>query len=89
MSGPELIRPDSRISRPRKQNPCGGTGSCVRIKKTDDFGKRCSICTGEQVAGFRHLEDGRFEEIMLIRDTGDLVTFKMKYGITEEIEKFY
>ena len=50
---------------------------------------RCSICTGEQVAGFRHLEDGRFEEVMLIRDTGDLVTFKMKYGITEEIEKFY
>ena len=50
---------------------------------------RCSICTGEQVAGFRHLEDGRFEEIMLIRGTEDLVTFKMKYGITEEIEKFY
>ena len=50
---------------------------------------RCSICTGEQVAGFRRLEDGRFEEIMLIRGTGDLVTFKMKYGITEEIEKFY
>ena len=50
---------------------------------------RCSICTGEQVAGFRHLEDGRFEEVMLIRGTEDLVTFKMKYGITEEIEKFY
>lgn len=50
---------------------------------------RCSICTGEQVAGFRHLEDGHFEEIMLIRGTEDLVTFKMKYGITGEIEKFY
>ena len=50
---------------------------------------RSSICTGEQVAGFRHREDGRFEEVMLIRDTGDLVTFKMKYGITGEIEKFY
>ena len=50
---------------------------------------RCSICTGEQVAGFRHLEDGRFEEVMLIRGTEDLVTFKMKYGITGEIEKFY
>ena len=50
---------------------------------------RCGICTGEQVAGFRHLEDSRFEEVMLIRDTEDLVTFKMKYGITGEIEKFY
>jgi hypothetical protein len=50
---------------------------------------RCSICTGEKVAGFRHLEDGRFEEVMLIRDTEDLVIFKMKYGITGEIEKFY
>ena len=50
---------------------------------------RCSIYTGEQVAGFRHLEDGRFEEVMLIRDTEDLVIFKMKYGITGEIEKFY
>ena len=50
---------------------------------------KASICTGEQVAGFRHLEDGRFEEVMLIRGTEDLVTFKMKYGITGEIEKFY
>jgi hypothetical protein len=50
---------------------------------------RCSICTGEQVAGFRDPETGRFEEVMLIRGTEDLVTFKMKYGITGEIEKFY
>ena len=27
---------------------------------------RCSICTGEQVAGFKGIHDGTFEEIMLI-----------------------
>ncbi len=25
---------------------------------------RCSICTGEQVAGFKDLDTGHFEEIM-------------------------
>ena len=28
---------------------------------------RCSICTGEQVAGFLNLSTGKFEEVMLIR----------------------
>lgn len=50
---------------------------------------RCSICTGEQVAGFRHREDGRFEEVMLIRSGSDLQAFRERYGITEEIPKFY
>ena len=50
---------------------------------------RCSICTGEQVAGFRHREDGRFEEVMLIRSGSDLQAFREKYGITGEIPKFY
>lgn len=50
---------------------------------------RCSICTGEQVAGFRHKADGRFEEVMLIRSGNDLQAFREKYGITEEIPKFY
>lgn len=50
---------------------------------------RASICTGEQVAGFRDLHTGAFEEVMLIRDTEDLVTFKERYGIEGEIEKFY
>ena len=50
---------------------------------------RCSICTGEQVAGFRHKEDGRFEEVMLIRSGNDLQAFRERYGITEDIPKFY
>ena len=35
---------------------------------------KCSICTGEQVAGFKDIYTGHFDEIMLIRDTADLDT---------------
>ncbi|MBR5420887.1 MAG: aspartate dehydrogenase [Lachnospiraceae bacterium] len=50
---------------------------------------RCSICNGEQVAGFKDLGSGDFSEVMLIRDPGDLRSFMESYGIEEEIEKFY
>lgn len=50
---------------------------------------RCSICTGEQVAGFKNLSDGKFEEVMLIRNEADLQAFREQYGITEDIEKIY
>lgn len=50
---------------------------------------RCSICTGEQVAGFLNKRSGHFEEIALIREPKDLEDFKRTYGITEEVEKFY
>ena len=49
---------------------------------------KCSICTGEQVAGFKSLEDGHFTEVMLIRDEGDLEKFKETYKIAE-IKKEY
>lgn len=44
---------------------------------------KCSICNGEQVAGFKHLQTGKFEEIMLIRDEKDLEEFKEMYGLGE------
>ena len=50
---------------------------------------RCSICTGEQVAGFINKETGRFEEVMLLRGPDDLAWFKKRYGITGEIDKIY
>ena len=50
---------------------------------------RCSICTGEQVAGFRNLSDGKFEEVMLIRNESDLQAFRDQYGIAGNIEKIY
>ena len=50
---------------------------------------KCSICNGEQVAGFLILESGSFEDIMLIRSEKDLADFRKKYGIEGEIEKIY
>ena len=50
---------------------------------------RCSICTGEQVAGFLNKRSGQFEEITLIRSPKDLEDFKKTYGIDGDVEKFY
>lgn len=44
---------------------------------------RCSICTGEQVAGFKNIHTGQFEEVMLIRNDRDLEQFCQLYGIKE------
>lgn len=49
---------------------------------------RCSICNGEQIAGFKNIQTGKFEEIMLIRDNKDLEEFKNMYGL-EKVEKEY
>ncbi|RKM59731.1 aspartate dehydrogenase [Butyrivibrio sp. XB500-5] len=49
---------------------------------------RASICTGEQVAGFKDLVTGEFHEIMLIRDEKDVEDFKKAYGV-EKVEKEY
>lgn len=45
---------------------------------------RASICTGEQVAGFKDRESGKFEEAMLIRGEGDLQEFCSRYGVNKE-----
>ncbi len=50
---------------------------------------RCSICTGEQVAGFQDMHTGIFEEVMLIQNDADLEAFKSRYGIAEGITKIY
>lgn len=49
---------------------------------------RASICTGEQVAGFKDLVTGEFHEIMLIRGEKDLEDFKKACGV-EKVEKEY
>ncbi len=48
----------------------------------------CSICTGEQVAGFKDIHTGKFEDVMLIRNDRDLKTFMEMYDI-ETITKEY
>ena len=50
---------------------------------------KASICNGEQVAGFKDINSGKFEEVMLIRGASDLEMFKKQYGINEEITKEY
>lgn len=49
---------------------------------------QCSICTGEQTAGFRNIHTGKFQEAMLIRTQEDLDEFMEMYGISE-ITKIY
>lgn len=44
---------------------------------------KCSICNGEQVAGFKNIHTGEFKEECLIRDNEELQAFKQKYGITD------
>lgn len=44
---------------------------------------RSSICTGEQVAGFKNIHTGKFSEVMLIRNAGDLKEFLEVYDISE------
>ena len=44
---------------------------------------RSSICTGEQVAGFKDSVSGKFEELMLIRDSKDLSEFLHRYQVEE------
>ena len=44
---------------------------------------RSSICTGEQVAGFKETASGKFQEIMLIRNGEDLREFLKKYQVEE------
>ncbi len=49
---------------------------------------RASICTGEKVAGFKDVETGKFEDLMLIRTDADLQEFLRRYQVEEgEIRK--
>ena len=50
---------------------------------------KCSICNGEQVAGFLDKGTKEFEEVALIQNEKELEEFKETYGITEEIKKIY
>lgn len=45
---------------------------------------RISICTGEQVAGFKDRATGHFEEVVCLRSDADRKCFLQEYGIREE-----
>ncbi len=59
----------------------------VTVSTYDKRGKipviRSSICTGEQVAGFKDTVSGKFEELMLLRDDKDLSEFLQRYQVEE------
>ncbi|MGN0294482.1 MAG: aspartate dehydrogenase [Lachnospiraceae bacterium] len=45
---------------------------------------RASICTGEQVAGFKDVKTGKFEDLMVIRTEADRKLFMEMYDVKEE-----
>ena len=49
---------------------------------------RCSICTGEQVAGFKDIRTGKFEEVALIRNNQELREFMEMYGVSEVTKEY-
>lgn len=49
---------------------------------------RCSICSGEQVAGLRDIHTGKFEEVMLIRNDRELREFMDMYGVSEVTREY-
>ncbi len=49
---------------------------------------KCSICNGEQVAGFKDIRTGKFHEVMFIRNGKDLKDFKETYGVSEVAKEY-
>ena len=50
---------------------------------TEEPAIRCSICTGEQVAGFRNKSTGHFREVALLKTPKDLEDFKKDFGVSD------
>ena len=48
----------------------------------------CSICNGEQVAGFKNRDTGHFREITFIRTPAELDTFMKQCGISEITKEY-
>lgn len=49
---------------------------------------KCSICTGEQVAGFKNIHTGEFHDVMLIKNEADLDAFKEMYTVNEITKEY-
>ena len=61
-------------------------------KSFDKEGKvavlKCSICNGEQVAGWKDIRTGKFEEVSFIRSEKELKDFMKSYGIIEITKEY-
>lgn len=49
---------------------------------------KCSICNGEQVAGFKDKQTGHFTEVMLIKDGKDLDIFMEMYDLSSVTKEY-
>ena len=66
-------------------------------KQTRDYDRenwkpvlRCSIRTGETVAGFQNVHTKKSQEVLLVRDESDLREFLDTYGLQRgDVEKIY
>ena len=49
---------------------------------------KCSICNGEQVAGFKDTQSGHFFEVTLIRNGQDLDSFMEMYNLSSVTKEY-
>lgn len=49
---------------------------------------KCSICNGEQVAGFKDKQTGHFTEVMLIKNGQDLDAFMEMYDLAAVTKEY-
>lgn len=49
---------------------------------------RCSICTGEQVAGFKDVRTGHFIDVCLIKSDKDIEDFKKLYNVDNIVKEY-
>lgn len=49
---------------------------------------KCSICNGEQVAGFKDIRTGKFHEVMFVRNQKDLQAFMERYGLSDVSKEY-
>ena len=62
--------------------------ACIEDREYKTAVLKCSICNGEQVAGFKDRRTGKFEEIMLIRNEDDLRVFKEQFAVEELVKEY-
>lgn len=49
---------------------------------------KCSICNGEQIAGFKNKSTGVFTEVMLIKNSDDLNSFLQMYNLSDVTKEY-
>ena len=80
--------PGKSLERRRKRMP-GRKKQVGYDRERFEPAVRCSICTGEQTAGFRDRQTGNFREVSVIRSERDLLLFCRRYGVEEPVRKLY